>query len=82
MRPHVQEGYLLGEYPDLAGYDQKQNYKFFEIDFGRRLVAKFRFKVRPFWKDRNFPMVSREALYPDSNDPIFKLAKDLKTSLK
>jgi hypothetical protein len=49
VRPHIQEGYLLGEYPDMLGYDQKQLYKHFEIDFGRRLVAKFRFNPATFW---------------------------------
>ena len=41
VRPHLQEGYLLGEYPETIGVSQKQHYKHYEIDFGRRLVAKF-----------------------------------------
>jgi FRG domain len=44
VRPHIQEGYLLGEYPEMGGLDQKQHYKAYEIDFGRRLIAKFRFR--------------------------------------
>lgn len=48
VRPHIQEGYLLGEYPEMKGYDQKQHYAHFEIDFGRRLVAKFKFNPRTF----------------------------------
>lgn len=43
VRPHIQEGYLIGEYPEMVDYDQKQNYAHYEIDFGRRLVAKFHF---------------------------------------
>src|SRR5215475_11736330 len=43
VRPHIQEGYLLGEYPDISKYGQKALYHAYEIDFGRRLVAKFRF---------------------------------------
>lgn len=75
LRPHIQEGYLLGEYPDMAGYDQKQHYHHYEIDFGRRLLAKFRFNPRTFWKDDNFPMVAKTALYPNNNDPLFQLAQ-------
>src|SRR5206468_364868 len=40
VRPHIQEGYLLGEYPEMAEFEQKANYFHYEIDFGRRLVAK------------------------------------------
>lgn len=81
MRPHIQEGYLLGEYPEMAGFDQKQNYPLFEIDFGRRLVAKFRFNPREFWKHDTFPMVERAALYPDQNDPLFDLTQSIKQDL-
>ena len=27
LRPHIQEGYLLGEYPDMVNYDQKEQYR-------------------------------------------------------
>jgi hypothetical protein len=81
LRPHIQEGYLLGEYPEMTGYDQKQYYANFEIDFGRRLVAKFRFNPRAFWKKRLFPKVERTALYPDKNDPLFALAESIRGSL-
>ena len=27
VRPHIQEGYLLGEYPEMTGPTQKQHYK-------------------------------------------------------
>ena len=40
VRPHLQEGYLLGEYPEIDRYEQKAHYRVHEIDFGRRLVAK------------------------------------------
>src|SRR3569623_1622011 len=65
VRPHVQEGYLLGEYPDLDRAEQKHLYPAYEIDFGLRLVAKFRFEPSRFWlNSRNFPPVPRAALYP------------------
>lgn len=81
MRPHIQEGYLLGEYPEMFTYDQKQNYALFEIDFGRRLVAKFRFDPRTFWKDDAFPRVETAALYPNNNDPLYKLMQAVKGGL-
>jgi hypothetical protein len=80
VRPHIQEGYLLGEYPDLANFDQKELYAHYEIDFGRRLVAKFRFNPTTFWKSDTFPKVAQEALYPpESKDPLYKLALRVKT---
>jgi FRG domain-containing protein len=78
LRPHIQEGYLLGEYPEMIGYDQKQHYRHFEIDFGRRLVAKFRFNPRTFWVNDSFSKVKNSALYPDEDDPLFKLALSVK----
>lgn len=82
LRPHIQEGYLLGEYPEMTGYDQKQHYAHFEIDFGRRLVAKFRFEPATFWRKNDaFPVVTRAALYPNADDPIFKLAQSVKRSV-
>ena len=78
VRPHIQEGYLLGEYPEMRGVDQKQHYKHYEIDFGRRLVAKFRFQPTAFWASSpNFPPVSHDALYP-SPDPVLDLAAKIK----
>jgi hypothetical protein len=82
VRPHIQEGYLLGEYPEMTGPTQKQHYKNYEIDFGRRLVAKCRFEPIPFWKaSSDFPQVSQEALYPKS-DPLLQLAKSISEQLE
>lgn len=83
LRPHIQEGYLLGEYPEMADSDQKANYKSYEIDFGRRLVAKFRFNPTDFGNDENFPKVTPEALRPPkSKDPLFELTHNVKTSIE
>lgn len=81
VRPHIQEGYLLGEYPDMADFEQKENYKHYEVDFGRRLVAKFVFEPKSFWKRDVFPRVSKKALYPDSSDPIFRLVNEIKRAI-
>ncbi|UFI02146.1 FRG domain-containing protein [Roseibium aggregatum] len=80
MRPHVQEGYLLGEYPEIGTYSQKQLYGLPEIDFGRRLVAKFRFNPSSFWtKTGQFQAIGKSALFPSpSKDPIHKLADHIK----
>lgn len=82
LRPHIQEGYLLGEYPELAGFDQKEHYHHYEIDFGRRLVGKFRFNPQRFWKNDHFPQLSRQALYPPASaDPLHKFADMLRQKL-
>jgi len=81
LRPHVQEGYLLGEYPDVGDYGQKELYKNYEIDFGRRLVAKFRFNPKTFWNDKFFPPVTYEALYPDRDDPLCEMTKVIKKKI-
>lgn len=78
VRPHIQEGYLLGEYPDLPDADQKGLYSSYEIDFGRRLIAKFRFDVETFWRDPNFQQIPHQALYPDEQDELFHLIEPLK----
>lgn len=75
VRPHIQEGFLLGEYPDMPDFDQKRNYEPYEIDFGRRLVAKFKLDLRTFWSDPNFTKIEAGALYPDLHDPLFNLLK-------
>jgi FRG domain len=82
VRPHIQEGYLLGEYPDLDALDQKALYDHYEIDFGRRLVAKFRFNPSTFWKNSNFPKIGKRALYPSrAQDQLCRLAEDVKAAL-
>jgi len=82
VRPHIQEGYLRGEYPDMTGYEQKENYCPYEMDFGRRLVAKFSFNPAAFWRSDNFPQVARSALYPsERSDPLYRLALGVKRQL-
>ena len=79
-RPHIQEGYLLGEYPDIPEFRQKQLYEAYEIDFGRRLIAKFRFKPQKFWTDEGFPPVPKAALYPEA-DNLFNVAERIKRQI-
>lgn len=82
LRPHIQEGYLIGQYPDIATPDQKQHYKPYQLDFGLRLIGKFRFNSQSFWEDSPmFPQVRHEALYPASKDWLETAAKDIRAEL-
>ena len=83
VRPHVQEGFLLGEYPDFSSAEQKKHYSHYEMDFGRRLISKFRFDRVNFWKKSySFPRVPRDALYPPAdNDPMCALAEAIRSAL-
>ncbi len=82
VRPHIQEGYLLGEYPEMSDFSQKELYPHYEIDFGRRLVAKFRFRPKQFWKNDDFPQVAGPALYPpERKDKLFRLASQVKKAI-
>lgn len=82
MRPHFQEGYLLGEYPEIADVSPTGSYQQGEMDFGRRIVAKFRFRPSRFWRSDTFPRVALKALYPTgTRDPLEALMADLKDEL-
>jgi len=82
IRPHLQEGYLLGEYPEISTIEQKLQYEHFEVDFGLRLIAKFRFSPDSFWSSETFPKVSDKALYPAGHrDPLLDLALEVKQGI-
>jgi hypothetical protein len=82
VRPHIQEGYLIGEYPDLGDSSQKSLYPTYEIDCAHRLIAKFTFNPQLFEKDPNFPVVPEAALYPlESNDPMLEVADQIRQLL-
>lgn len=82
VRAHIQEGYLLGEYPEMTGFDQKQHYFHYEIDFGRRLIAKFRFDPSAFWNLTTFPEISSHELYPSRQvDPLKMLTIGIRNEL-
>lgn len=80
-RPHIQEGYLLGEFPDIPAYEQKQMYSAHEVDFGRRMIGKFKFRVSDFEDDSVFPIVPHTALYPDRDDRFIELVDEIKRGL-
>jgi hypothetical protein len=80
-RPYFQEGYLLGEYPDLATFHEKQNYRPHEVDFGRRLLAKFRLPREGFWS-KDYTAIPNEALYPDERDRLVTFTEEIKARLR
>ncbi|MFC1719566.1 FRG domain-containing protein [Pseudomonadota bacterium] len=61
LRPHFQEGYLLGSFPSYAGRKQPS------FDFGRRLIAKFEIPANEFWGEE-FDEIPMDALYPPIDD--------------
>lgn len=83
VRPHIQEGYLLSEYPEISSIDQHSNYDGHELDFGKRIIAKFRFSPETFWgANTAFPRIPREALYPNApHDPVLDIANHIRSVL-
>jgi hypothetical protein len=78
-RPHVQEGFLIGEYPDIDETAQREDYRHAEFDFGRRVVAKFRFDSSRFWRDDSpFPLVPHGALFPDDGEALVEISKEIR----
>ena len=77
LRPYFQEGFLVGT-PDLTdNYDNKN-----ELDFNRRLVAKFAIPNDfSFW-DKNLQRIPDELLFMDQDkDPMFKICSGLRAAV-
>jgi len=82
VRPHLQEGYLLGEYPEISDVQKNARYSYYEMDFGRRLIAKFCFNPITFWSSDNYTRVPDAALYPaEHRDPLLMITSEIKTLL-
>jgi hypothetical protein len=81
-RPHIQEGYLIGEYPELRNFEEKMELALHEIDFGQRLIGKFKFNPHKFWSDDVFPMIPEPALYPNNDDLLFKVCSSINTDIE
>lgn len=81
-RPHFQEGYLIGEYPEIPTAAEKDKYRAFENDCCRRLLAKFRLERTGFWNE-NFPRLPRKALFPEPQpgDGLEEIIAVIKTAL-
>ncbi|MBR0557478.1 FRG domain-containing protein [Ciceribacter sp. L1K23] len=83
IRPHIQEGYLLGEYPEVSDFGVESAYQYGEMDFGRRLVAKFRFNPKPFLCDEHYPLAKDDALLPSGRrDPLLDITSRIYAKLE
>lgn len=79
-RPHYQQGYLVGEFPTI-GYVQKAEYRRGEMDFGRRLICKFRLPRENFWNP-GLPPIPKEYLFPDDLDQMIRVAERVRNSIR
>jgi hypothetical protein len=76
LRPYFQEGYLAGTSDVEHNYDSKS-----ELDFNRRLIAKFRIpNTKEFW-GKDFNSLPHNALYP-KNDKFEEICKEIKIDVK
>jgi len=75
MRPGVQEGYLIGEYPELDTMESKRVIPYEETDFSLRLISKIKLRSQEFWVRSGIPRVSEEHLYPEE-DSNFEMMMD------
>lgn len=71
LRPYFQEGYLAGTDESLDDYESKS-----DLDFNRRLVAKFRISSAPKFWGRGFSPIPKSALYP-TGDRIDKICRQI-----
>jgi len=76
LRPHYQEGHLVGDYPTL-NYTEKARIDLSEVDFSRRLVCKFRLRPKG-----NFQTISDKFLFPGrKKDKVLGMAEKIKKEL-
>lgn len=74
IRPYFQEGYLAGTSDITTNYETKS-----ELDFNRRLVAKFKIpNTKGFWGN-DFSLIPKGSLFPPS-DPINDLCQTIKNN--
>ena len=59
VRPHFQEGYLVGSFP--------RSEKAVDYEFRKRLIAKFRLNLTKFWCN-DFSAIPKNALMPKDDD--------------
>jgi hypothetical protein len=72
LRPHYQEGHLIGDYPTL-GYAEKMENELHEVDLNRRLVCKFQLEPRG-----DFQTIPDEFLFPRSDqDSVRRMAESI-----
>lgn len=75
LRPYFQEGYLVGTEFIHDDYIEKN-----ELDFNRRLVAKYKIpNSRAFWGN-NLSAIDKKVLYPE-NDLLLDICKEIKLDI-
>lgn len=82
VRPHMQDGSLLVEYPRIADSDRNSGYSMLEMDFARRLIAKFKLELDTFfWKGKTFHRL-RRSIYPkEYSDPSLLMTQQIKSGI-
>jgi hypothetical protein len=76
LRPHYQEGHLIGDYPTLS-YAERAKIELPEVDFSRRLVCKFRLKPKG-----KFQTIPDKFLFPGrKKDKVLGMAEKIKKEL-
>jgi hypothetical protein len=75
LRPYYQEGYLSGTEDITYEYDSKD-----EMDFNRRLIAKFCLIPKSKFWEKGFDQIPKKALYP-SGDKIEEICNQIKTDV-
>jgi len=75
MRPHFQEGYLVGTFPTT-----EISWRTVQYDLSRRLIAKFVINRKKFW-DTSFHEIPQKALFPRV-DRMERLASGIHKSLQ
>lgn len=76
-RPYYQEGYLVGEFPTI-GYVEKMEYEREEMDFGRRLICKFRLPNKESFWDEDFTQIPDHYLFPNDRDDLLEITNEVK----
>ena len=73
LRPHFQEGYVVGTLDITTEYERKS-----ELDFNRRLIRKFSIpNDSRFWGEKDSP-IPKELLYPDADDLVLIVCQGIK----
>lgn len=71
LRPYYQEGCLVGTEDIESEYDDKT-----ELDFNRRLIAKFKIPNKKSFWGRDFTPIPETALYPNK-DSMLEIAEEI-----
>lgn len=78
LRPYFQEGYLVGTTDITDNYDDKN-----ELDFNRRLIAKFAIPSGDSFWDGSLDRIQRDLLFLDEhNDQMFRICSAIRNAFR